>query len=378
MIRRVSIKGFQSLREVSVDLGSFTVIQGRSNSGKSAFVRALRAAASNGANLRGTGGSFISHGASECSVTIDRGPTNLEWVKSPKKTTYVLGDKVFTTGQEVPEDVSEFLGLGELVIDTANNLKVNVNFQGGGRGQGQFETPFLVVDTSGSYIAKVLSLLTSANMLYAAQALAKKRSKSAADKLKALREIQADRLVRIDSQRSSYAPIHAASGKASDLLSAVRSLEESQATLIKLSTNLENLTTALEKASQYQSKLSIVPAGEVERILHLQGELSRLERLEQAYSTLKSELASSLRGLNRLSAADIDSLLGSVVTLHTHLLALQKWREVLDALDASRQQLSSAISVEYEQQQAERDALDTLVNSLEVCPTCNQEISVVR
>ena len=51
MIERVHIQGFQSLADVDLELGGFTVIQGKSNSGKSAFIRALRAVVTNAGNV---------------------------------------------------------------------------------------------------------------------------------------------------------------------------------------------------------------------------------------------------------------------------------------------------------------------------------------
>ena len=42
MIKAVQVKGYQSLYDIKVELGMFTVIYGESDVGKSAFYRALR------------------------------------------------------------------------------------------------------------------------------------------------------------------------------------------------------------------------------------------------------------------------------------------------------------------------------------------------
>lgn len=39
----IRVQGFQSLYDVSLDLGGFTVIVGPSSSGKSAFIRSVKA-----------------------------------------------------------------------------------------------------------------------------------------------------------------------------------------------------------------------------------------------------------------------------------------------------------------------------------------------
>jgi energy-coupling factor transporter ATP-binding protein EcfA2 len=63
-IQQVSIRHFQSLVDVSLTLGNFTVIVGPSSSGKSAFVRALQTLTH---NARGT--AFITQGKPGCSIT---------------------------------------------------------------------------------------------------------------------------------------------------------------------------------------------------------------------------------------------------------------------------------------------------------------------
>lgn len=375
MIRRVSIKGFQSLSDVSVDLGSFTVIQGRSNSGKSAFVRALRAVSSNGSNLRGTGGSFISHQASEASVVIDRELTTLRWVKSPKKTTYTLDGKVFTTGQEVPQEVDAFLGLGDLVIDSASNLKVNVNFQGGGRGQGQFETPFLVVDASGSYVAKVLSLLTSANMLYAAQALAKRRSKAASDKLKALRDLQAGRQVKIEEQRRSYTPIQTASEAAAALMSDVSAAEAALSTFDRLSSEIEAVSLSLQTSRATLSRLRSVSPDSLDEISILHGQLNNLQGLRDQYYGLVAEATEDRAALSAASAHGWDGLLSDITAISSHLDALNQWQDAVVALQSGVKQLNTELTSERTAQEKSLQDLELLMGSLDVCPTCNQKVS---
>jgi len=50
VIHSISCKNFQSLQDVEIELGKFTVIVGASSSGKSALIRAIEAIASNSLN----------------------------------------------------------------------------------------------------------------------------------------------------------------------------------------------------------------------------------------------------------------------------------------------------------------------------------------
>ena len=65
MLNRLRIRNFQSLEDIDLELGQFTVIIGESDTGKSAIIRALKYAL---INKVGTG--FIRHGEKQAAVEL--------------------------------------------------------------------------------------------------------------------------------------------------------------------------------------------------------------------------------------------------------------------------------------------------------------------
>lgn len=164
MLDRIQIRNFQSLTDVSLDLAPLTVIVGPSSSGKSAFIRSLRALAG---NRRGT--DFITHGERVASVSAhltSRDPLRSGTVTLTRSTAtapnsytiipdddaHPLAPKAEYTklGGEVPEDVSQFLGIPTDQISLAI--------------ASQFDKPFLL-DAPGTEVARTLGSLTNAHII---------------------------------------------------------------------------------------------------------------------------------------------------------------------------------------------------------------------
>lgn len=105
MAVKVRVQDFQSLGDVAIEIDGLTVVTGANNTGKSALMRAIRAAFQ---NAKGTG--FIRHGASKATVSIefDDGHT-LTWQKGKgkgDKPTYIIdGGNPIHPGQGVPDEV---------------------------------------------------------------------------------------------------------------------------------------------------------------------------------------------------------------------------------------------------------------------------------
>lgn len=152
MLSRISIKNYQSLYDVDLELAPLTVIVGPTNVGKSAFVRAVTMLCS---NARGT--SFISHGEKLTTVTAvtDHGTIVLRRGKGSSDNEYVLvtdkDQKHFRKlGGEVPPEVSAFLGI---------EPKDPMNFAA------QLDAPFLL-GNGGSEVARVLGALTNVHVVF--------------------------------------------------------------------------------------------------------------------------------------------------------------------------------------------------------------------
>lgn len=176
-LTHISVRGFQSLRKVDLDLGTFTVIVGPSSSGKSAVIRAFRALAS---NVRGSG--VITRGLKQMAITatLDDGlKVTLE--RGERSSAYRLtgdGDHQFTKlAGEVPELVTKALRL-----DPGPD---SINFAG------QFDKPYLL-DESGATVARQLAELTNVNAIFEAVRAANKIRANALSTLKTRRADLAD------------------------------------------------------------------------------------------------------------------------------------------------------------------------------------------
>src|SRR5574341_1202033 len=116
MLRRIVAKDFQSLSDVDIDLGQLTVITGRSNSGKSAVIRAVAAAVFNR-----TGQGFIRRGADKAQVRLQFDDRWLHWEKPAKSgARFAISNPGETPtwmarmGGGVPEDVFALSGIAEI------------------------------------------------------------------------------------------------------------------------------------------------------------------------------------------------------------------------------------------------------------------------
>lgn len=164
MLERLVVQNFQSLRDVDLELAPFTVIVGRSNSGKSALRRALQGLVTN-APASGR----LRKGETELRVIVS---TELggeaTWAKGSKVNAYVVdGVNITKPGAKAPEAVDKLLALSD------------INFAG------QFDAPFLLMETP-SAVANRLGKLTNVNLLFDGIREAERQRKAAASEAKTL------------------------------------------------------------------------------------------------------------------------------------------------------------------------------------------------
>lgn len=156
VIEHLSIRNFQSLRKVDLELGKLTVVVGASSSGKSAFVRSVRLLAS---NTRGS--SYVTQGQKAAAVTakLSNGQ-QITVERGDGVSKYAIGDQLFTkAGTGVPEQITAALRI---------QPDSEINFAG------QFDRPFLL-DESGSVVARVFGELTNVTTLFEAAREANRR-----------------------------------------------------------------------------------------------------------------------------------------------------------------------------------------------------------
>lgn len=160
---RASIRDFQSIKAVDVELVGLTVLVGPSNAGKSALVRALA-----GALFNRPGDSFVRQGAKVAEVTLTEVPVrdgdplaSVVWTKGAGVNQFVInGEKFSNVGKVAPQRLLDG-GYRDLDIDDRVTLRPQVS--------GQFNGPFLL-DASGSVVSEVLTRASRLDVLLRAGA----------------------------------------------------------------------------------------------------------------------------------------------------------------------------------------------------------------
>lgn len=179
----LKIKDFQSIKEAQVKVSGFTVLVGRSNLGKSALVRAFRAATSNA-----PGDSFVRHGAKYSEVQIDGPDFTIEWRKGSGYNDFkVNGEDFYSVGAGgVPQPIID-LGFKKLsLLGGKEELEVQVT--------DQFQ-PLFLLDAPGSVSAAALADAERADQLRLCQELAEKKRRDVRSEKK-VREKDLDQVVK--------------------------------------------------------------------------------------------------------------------------------------------------------------------------------------
>jgi len=199
---KVKITNFQSIASAELDLKGFTVIVGRSNLGKSALFRSIKAAF-----LGWSGNHFVRQGNNHCGVSIEDDDFKLIWRKvikeSPGHMTalQINADQYTKLGQGGHPELTKKLGVWELDISAA--VRLTPQFAS------QHDSIFLI-NLSDTIIAEVFKQMGRADVITDAQAMAKKELKEktdlkevrTGDKATAVQELQ--NLLHVPSLRSSF------------------------------------------------------------------------------------------------------------------------------------------------------------------------------
>ena len=158
MTTEVTIKNFQSIKNVNFKIDGFTVIVGKNNIGKSAVIRAVDAALGNE-----LGKEFIRKGEKETEVQIKKDALDILWKKGDVSS-YVINGETFTKlNRSVPKPLSD-AGFEKMQIDdrAVNPLIAH-----------QFE-PLFLLDKRGSVITEVLTDLYDMDLISTADDLCQK------------------------------------------------------------------------------------------------------------------------------------------------------------------------------------------------------------
>lgn len=328
---KVRVQNFQSIKDATVEIDGFTVITGRNNSGKSAFMRAIRAAFQ---NPRGT--SYIRRGADKCTVEIDFGDGNtLKWEKGRKrsdKPVYVInGGEPIYPGQGVPDEV---MALGVRPIDVGRD-QVWPQFAP------QFTGQLFLVNQPGSALAEAISDVDRVSQLNQALRLAEsdKRATHAEIKVRAADELtQVADLAKFDGLDDLALEIN----KLIDQESLVLRIEKALVAATELRNRLQKARKAVDDLKGIDD-VEVPSDAVINGLIEDQRKLKEITVLRDRWEGLTAQVhgwQKSLDGAVILDVVDVDGLISTqkdlkeITGLRDRWLAITnqvvRWQKGLD------------------------------------------------
>lgn len=250
----ITVRNFQSIENVSVSVDGFTALVGRSGIGKSALVRAVRAA------LTGAGGTaFVRHpktcprrtkGAKTCScycsVHLQSDGFDLLWEKGDKRNRYTFNGQVYDrTDQGAPD----FLlapqlspGFDPVTVGRENKL-IQV--------ASQFTDNVFLLDQTGGSVADVLSDVARLDRINVAIRMVEKDRKEKAS----LRKVREADLLSLNQKLSRFDGLD-------EVLLKVRQVEAALERIEKHRARVEILNRFIDQARRIQAAISELTGAE--------------------------------------------------------------------------------------------------------------------
>lgn len=390
MIKSIEITNFQSHKASKLELSPMvTIIQGNSDCGKSAVMRAL-----NWLLFNPAGDYFISDWArkgktisSPCMVSVEANGHHVTRRRDKDFNGYELDGEAFeATRNSVPPKVADALGLGE----------VNV--------QRQLDPPFLLSMSAGE-VSRYINSLVNLERIDRWTTAMKGREGALRSKLEAERA----RLERSKAEFDSYsfvprleelsADVNLLDGKISECektASEIKCSMEERARINNELSEMPNAELAIEKLSEAEKvsdgiSSSILECGALRRELSdrglLEGKISELPNIEAAFKALEAvgKISDKIREkenglislsseLNKWRSVKVPKLDEKIFEI---LETLERWGRIMANLEANAMQLrqelgtfsSNSCRLEYLGKE-----LGPLLEKLDgmVCPMCGR------
>ncbi len=233
----IEIRNFQSIDHVHVRIEGFTSLVGRSNLGKSAIVRAVKAALTGAAE-----DNFVRHGPTcerevkgtksckcFCTVHLKTEGLDLLWEKGGDKNEYLInGEKKTAVGKGTPEFLEQMFGLVE-IGDRKVLLQVADQFRSQGGG------PIFLLDEYGSVVADVLSDVAQLDRINVASRMAEKDRREAV----AQRKVREKDVMALKIKATSYDGLD-------DVLTRVRDIEAGERKIAEQRVRRDNIARLKE------------------------------------------------------------------------------------------------------------------------------------
>jgi len=397
----VEIRNFQSIEHVEFRVNGFTALVGRSNIGKSAIVRAVKAALT-GAPVD----SFVRHGSQclrrakdtktckcACFVSIKGPGFDLVWEKGDAVNRYEFNGQQYTAANRgTPEFLQDTVDMVK-VGDSKELLQVSDQF-----------SPIFLLDKTGTVVADVLSDVAHLDQINDAMRLVEKDRKEAV----AARKLRDKDILDLQMRVTSFDGLDASVMKVQEVETFQQDLQLKQGVAVMLDRFIANVFgLAREIKTLEKVNTIVVPDNNpVEKTQERYEQLRRfslehderdrlVKRMEVAYAveTPNNDLLSEsskrftlLEGwLNKIrSSKDQFLRWGKIEALTTPesapLEAAYERFQKLSKLATSHQAAVQAIeALEFEHAQANRElqAVQKELDALGRCPTCTQPIAAV-
>jgi hypothetical protein len=395
----VVVRNFQSIEKASFRIDGFTVVVGRSNIGKSALVRAVKAALT-GAPAT----SFVRHGAGclrrtkkaktcKCfaSVHLCGEGLDLLWEKGDSINRYTFNGAVYDKAERGTPDFLYPDFAPVKVGDRQEMLQVADQF-----------SPIFLLDQTGGTVADTLSDVARLDRINAAMRLAEKDRKEAASTRKVREKDAAD----LRKKLTAYDGLDDVLGQAQALSDRHDDIERHGRSVVRMDGLLEHLAALVGAVRGLEGVTSVaVPdpsamMGDRARLDQIDGFLVRLtdrEREVEALSGVEDVLAPSAAGIEE-GARSLQRLDGWLARLVDMKGWLAPWRavEAAPVLDASGIREARDLVVSLDRFVTGYEALTVTVAGLEadlaavqedftrvereraalgVCPTCVRPVS---
>jgi hypothetical protein len=403
----VEIRNFQSIEHVHLRVEGFTALVGRSNIGKSAIVRAVKAALTGAPEdnyvRHGLDCPRLTKGAKSCkcycSVHLKTEGFDLLWEKGGDKNGYVFNGQTYTAANRgTPEFLEQTFGLVK-VGDDKRLLQVADQFRSEGGG------PIFLLDEYGSVVADVLSDVAQLDRINVATKLAEKDRRDCASQ----RKVREKDVMELKIKVTSYDGLD-------DVLARVRDIEAEEK-------KVEAQRARRDQAKRLKEALLVVGR----QIVALRGVstlvIPELEPVAKQHARerqvagfimsvdVRQAVITNLAGVETVSAPAIDpvhaswgrfsKLNGWVTKLRTYKDLFSRWKNVEEKptpdiggiqtsskttlrLGALRKQHTtlevqvSSLEKQLAEAETEYEAIKAEEQELGACPTCAQPVTMTH
>jgi hypothetical protein len=392
----IEVSNFQSIKHASIQVQGFTALVGRSNIGKSAFVRAVRAALTGAPST-----SFVRHfdgcprktkGAKTCkcycSVRLRAKDFDLLWEKGDAINRYTFNGLVYDKAERGTPEFLQPAYAPVKIGDEKSLLQVADQFE-----------PIFLLNQTGGVIADVLSDVANLDRVNVAIRLAEKDRREAVS----TRKVREQDVVSLSDRLERFEGLDEALAKTLDVEAQLDRVEAAERNLAELDRYVER-SSSLGRAVVRLEEMLCVEAPDK---TSLRGSYDRCETLNR-YVTHVAEREAALHvleGIAKVTAPDPEALrscsqrfhtldvwiarlrvfkkLGENVKVLGNLPAMfpEALRTAYDAyerLDAKVRQYAllsgqvETLTRQLTDMEAEGHAIHKEWDAIDICPTCTQ------